>query len=124
MLMPSLFEPCGLPQMVAPIYGTLSVARATGGLYDTVRPLDPDTSRGNGFTFHDYDPGGLRWAIDRAMDFHALPAEVRWREVRRVMDESRREFSYDRVARQYMDRYEAMLARPLVNRTAAAACAV
>src|SRR5690606_37564686 len=101
-----------------------SVARATGGLYDTVRPLDVDASSGNGFTFWDYDPGGLRWAIDRAMDFLVLPAEVRWREIRRVMNESRREFSYDRVARQYMDRYEAMLARPLVNRKASVACAV
>ncbi len=115
MLMPSLFEPCGLPQMVAPIYGSLAVARDTGGIHDTVRRLDSGTSAGNGFPFNDYDPGGLRWAIDRAMEFFALPEEIRGREIRRVMAESKREFNHDQVARNYMDRYEAMLARPLVN---------
>lgn len=120
MLMPSLFEPCGLPQMVAPIYGALAVARATGGLYDTVLPLDVNASTGNGFRFDDYDSGGLRWAIDRAMEFFALPPETREREIRRVMIESKREFSHDQVARHYMDRYEAMLARPLLDHKAAA----
>lgn len=115
MLMPSLFEPCGLPQMVASIYGTLPVARATGGIADTVRPLDVEHSTGNGFLFEDYDPGGLRWGIDRAMEFFHSPWESREREIRRIMRESKREFSHDEVARQYMDRYELMLARPLLN---------
>jgi len=115
MLMPSLFEPCGLPQMVAPIYGTLAVARATGGLADTVHPLDVDASAGNGFRFEDYDSGGLRWAIDEAMKFFTQPWKIREREIRRIMRESKYEFSHHQVARNYMDRYEAMLARPLVN---------
>lgn len=115
MLMPSLFEPCGLPQMVAPIYGTLAVARATGGLADTVRPLEVDASAGNGFRFEDYDSGGLRWAIDEAMNFFTQPWKIREREIRRIMRESEYEFSHHQVARNYMDRYEAMLARPLVN---------
>lgn len=114
MMMPSLFEPCGLPQMVAPIYGTLAVARSTGGIHDTVRPLDVEGSVGNGFRFDHYDSAALRWGIDRAMDFHALPAGLRQRELRRIMIESKREFCHDEVARKYMDRYEAMLARPLV----------
>jgi len=115
LLMPSLFEPCGLPQMVAPIYGTLAVARATGGLADTVRTLDVSTSTGNGFRFEHYDSAGLRWAIDQAMEFYALPWKLREREIRRIMRESKLEFSHEQVARRYMDRYEAMLARPLVN---------
>jgi ADP-glucose type glycogen/starch synthase len=115
MMMPSLFEPCGLPQMVAPIYGTLAVGRATGGLYDTVRPLDLDASTGNGFRFEDYDSGGLRWGIDRAVEFFAQPACIREREIRRIMIESKREFSHEQVARHYMDQYEAVLARPLID---------
>ncbi len=115
LLMPSLFEPCGLPQMVAPIYGTLTVARATGGLADTVHPLNVAASVGNGFRFEHYDSAGLRWAIDQAMEFYALPWKVREREIRRIMRESKLEFCHDQVARRYMDRYEAMLARPLVN---------
>jgi starch synthase/alpha-amylase len=115
MMMPSLFEPCGLPQMVAPIYGTLAVGRATGGLYDTVRPLDLDASTGNGFRFEDYDSGGLRWGIDRAVEFFAQPACIREREIRRIMIESKREFSHEQVARHYMDQYEDVLARPLID---------
>lgn len=115
MLMPSLFEPCGLAQMVAPIYGTLAVARATGGLADTVHPLDAHASSGNGFLFEHYDSGGLRWGIDRAMDFFRMPWKLREREIRRIMRESKNEYSHARVARSYMDLYEAMLARPLVD---------
>ncbi len=121
MLMPSLFEPCGLPQMVAPIYGTLAVARATGGITNTVRPLDAHASTGNGFLFEHYDPDGLRWAIDRAMEFFAIPWKIREREIRRIMWESKHEFCHDQVARQYMELYEAMLARPLMAETQAPA---
>jgi ADP-glucose type glycogen/starch synthase len=115
MLMPSMFEPCGLPQMIAPIYGTLAVARGTGGIADTVRHLDVDASTGNGFRFEHYDSTGLRWAVDQAMAFFALPREIREREVRRIMQESKVEFSYEAAARNYMKLYEAMLARPLVE---------
>jgi glycogen synthase len=115
MLMPSLFEPCGLPQMTAPIYGSLPVVHSTGGLYDTVRVLDVKKSTGNGFRFDCYGSDGLRWAIDQAMAFHALSAEVREREISRVMVESVREFSHKEVARRYIDIYEQMLERPLVE---------
>ena len=85
MLLPSLFEPCGLPQMTAPLYGTLPVVHGTGGLYDTIRPMDVDKETGNGFRFDNYDPGALRWGIDRAMDFHALPTGTKDPQIRRVM---------------------------------------
>jgi glycogen synthase len=116
MLMPSLFEPCGLPQMTSPLYGSLPVVHSTGGLYDTVRPLDCENSTGNGFRFDHYNAGAFRWAIDQAMVFHALPAEVREREIRRIMIESALEFSHKEVARRYINIYEEMLARPLVEK--------
>lgn len=115
MVMPSLFEPCGLPQMIAPIYGSLPVVHATGGLYDTIQHLDLANSTGNGFRFDTYDPAGLAWAIDRAMDFHALPREQREPHIRRVMLESRANFNHAEVARNYIRIYEDMLARPLVD---------
>lgn len=115
MLMPSLFEPCGLPQMTAPLYGSLPVVHATGGLYDTIHQLDVGHSKGNGFRFDHYNSQALRWAIDQAMEFHALPAEVRERELARVMEESVREFSHKEVARRYIEIYEDMLERPLVE---------
>ena len=115
MLMPSLFEPCGLPQMTAPLYGSLPIVHSTGGLYDTVHPLDVETSKGNGFRFDNYNAPAFRWAIDQAMDFYALPQEIREREIRRVMIESEQEFSHKEVARRYINIYEEMLARPLVE---------
>jgi len=118
MLMPSLFEPCGLPQMTAPLYGSLPVVHGTGGLYDTIRPMDVENSTGNGFRFDNYDPQALRWGIDRAMEFDALPLETRDIQIRRVIRESAKEFSHEEVARRYIEIYEEMLARPLVEQEA------
>lgn len=115
-LMPSLFEPCGLPQMQAPIYGSLAVAHNTGGLHDTVDPLDWNASRGNGFVFDTYDSNGLFWAMDQAMAFHRQGRDVREREVRRIMEESLKRFSHKECAREYIALYEKMLDRPLVRR--------
>lgn len=118
MIMPSLFEPCGLPQMTAPLYGSLPVVHGTGGLYDTIRPMDVEAATGNGFRFDDYDANALRWAIDRAMEFHARPFEAKEPQIRRVMEESAKEFSHEEVARKYIEIYEEMLARPLVEKAA------
>lgn len=115
MLMPSLFEPCGLPQMTAPLYGSLPVVHGTGGLYDTVRPMDVENATGNGFRFNDYNPDALRWGIDEAMRFYSLPPEGKEPQIERVMRESAKEFSHEEVARKYIEIYEKMLARPLVE---------
>jgi starch synthase/alpha-amylase len=72
-LMPSRFEPCGLPQMIAPIYGSLPVAHDTGGIHDTIAHLNTEKNTGNGILFETYDSNGLLWAIDQAMNFYSLP---------------------------------------------------
>lgn len=54
-LMPSKFEPCGISQMIAQRYGTLPIARETGGLKDTVLPYNEYTGEGTGFTFTNYN---------------------------------------------------------------------
>jgi starch synthase len=54
-LMPSMFEPCGLAQMIALCYGTLPIVRATGGLKDTVWPYNEHTDEGNGFSFDNFN---------------------------------------------------------------------
>lgn len=112
--MPSLFEPCGLPQMQAPIYGSLAIAHNTGGLHDTVDMLDWGASKGNGFVFDTYDSGGLMWAMDKAMEFYMSPREIREREISRIMSESLTRFNHKECARQYIELYERMLDRPLV----------
>lgn len=115
MLMPSLFEPCGLPQMMSAIYGSLPIAHDTGGLSDTIENVDVGNSRGNGFLFETYDSGGLAWAIDRAMDFHRLDADTRRSQIARIMDESSRRFNHAVTAQAYIDIYQEMLHRPLVD---------
>lgn len=112
--MPSLFEPCGLPQMQAPIYGSLAIAHNTGGLHDTVDMLDWGASRGNGFVFDIYDSQGLMWAMDKAMEFYREPRELREREISRIMSESLTRFNHKECARRYIELYERMLDRPLV----------
>ncbi len=115
MLMPSRFEPCGLPQMAAPKYGCLPVVHDTGGLHDTVEELDIANSIGNGFVFKNYDSAGLLWAVDQAMRFWHLPAEVKAREIARIMRESAARFNHDVTAARYIEIYESMLHRPLVK---------
>jgi ADP-glucose type glycogen/starch synthase len=115
MFMPSRFEPCGLPQMISQIYGSLPVVHDTGGLHDTVSQLDVEADEGNGFLFETYDGGGLRWAVDQAMQYHALPQEKRDAVVSRVMTESSEQFTHQVTARNYIDIYESMLRRPLVS---------
>lgn len=115
MVMPSRFEPCGLPQMVSQIYGSLPIVHDTGGLHDTVGHLDVQGETGSGFVFKVFDSSGLRWAVDQAMEFHALPAEVRETAIGRVMAEAADTFTHDVTASRYIDIYESMLQRPLVN---------
>ena len=117
-LMPSLFEPCGLPPMVGALYGSLPVVRDTGGLHDCVETIDAARGTGNGVVFRDYDSGALAWAIDRAMDFAALPAGVRDANVSRVMTDAAARFNHAVCAKRYISLYEKMLNRPLVARTA------
>jgi starch synthase/alpha-amylase len=99
--------------MVGAIYGALPVVRDTGGLRDTVKHINVAENTGNGFVFETYDSNGLRWAMDRAMDFYKLPSDVRRRQVERVMIEAAQSFNFKVTARKYAELYERMLERPL-----------
>lgn len=69
-LMPSIFEPCGLSQLIALRYGTVPVVREVGGLKDTIVPFNPLTGEGNGFTFHDYNAHDCLFAIKNALTYY------------------------------------------------------
>ena len=69
-LMPSKSEPCGLSQLIAMRYGTVPVVRETGGLFDTVPPLNIETLEGRGFTFKGYNAHDMLGAIDRSIEFY------------------------------------------------------
>ena len=101
-LMPSRFEPCGLNQMYSLRYGTVPLVRATGGLRDTVRPVDEVTGEGTGFTFDAYSADALMATIRRALRTYQDPAM--WRRIQAAG--MREDFSWDAPARQYVDVYE------------------
>jgi len=113
-LMPSRFEPCGLPQMIGCLYGSLPVAHDTGGIHDTVEHLDIKSATGNGFLFEFFDAQGLSWAIDEAMRFYSLPIDVRESHIRRIMTQSTGRFNHTVTAEKYIALYEKMLRRQLV----------
>ncbi len=114
LFMPSKFEPCGLPQMIGPLYGTLPVAFDTGGIHDSVAHMAVDGGQGNGFLFVGHDGPGLRWAVDEAMTFWRRSDTFKGSEIQRVMEESKETFNHSRTADRYIDLYETMLKRPFV----------
>ena len=95
LLIPSRFEPCGLTQMIAMRYGTLPIARATGGLVDTIQH---DVT---GFLFEHAEPEGLLWATKVARD--AFDSSQHWRYM--GDQASQQDFSWARSAQRYSELY-------------------
>ena len=102
LLVPSLFEPCGLTQLIAMRYGTIPIVRETGGLKDTVLPYNMYINEGNGFTFDRYESGLLLDAVNRAKTLY-FTNRTGWDEmVQRDMD---KDVSWENSARQYRALY-------------------
>ncbi len=113
-LMPSLYEPCGLPQMEGMRFGTLPIVRATGGLKDSVQHLDVLHETGNGFVFNDFVPDALWWACTEAMKFYRCPLDLRNKTIRRVMHEGMENFNLEKTTLQYVKIYERLLGETLI----------
>ena len=99
-LMPSKSEPCGLSQMNAMRYGTVPVVNATGGLKDTVPPVDSSTNTGLGYTFQSYNGDDFWGAIDRCLGLYWHDQDG-WKDlIRRDMSA---DFSWKKPAEKYME---------------------
>lgn len=102
-LMPSLFEPCGLSQLMSLRYGTIPIVRETGGLKDTVQPYNEYESTGTGFSFKNYNA-------------HEMLATIRYakyifyqkkREWNKMVDRAMAaDFSWNVSARSYQEMYD------------------
>jgi starch synthase len=101
-LMPSLFEPCGLGQLIAMRYGSVPVVRATGGLADTV------TDGQTGYTFYHHSPGDFWHALERAIYVYRHDRDD-WRTIQ--LNGMTADFSWERSARGYEQLYEWAIAR-------------
>ena len=102
LLVPSLFEPCGLTQLIAMRYGTIPVVRETGGLKDTVEPYNQFTQQGNGFTFDRYEAGLLYDAVNRAKTVYFTD---RWHWDEMVQRDMAKDVSWESSAWQYRSLY-------------------
>ena len=107
LLVPSLFEPCGLTQLIAMRYGTVPIVRETGGLKDTVTPYRPEMGEGNGFTFDWYDAGKLLDAINDAKTAYFTD---RWNWDEMVKRNMARDVSWESSAKQYLALYASLIA--------------
>ncbi|MFT5904458.1 MAG: starch synthase [Cryomorphaceae bacterium] len=112
-LVPSSYEPCGLAQMIAALYGSLPVVHRTGGLSDTVTHIDADEYTGNGFVFEIFDSRGLRWAIDEAMQFYRSDLEWRSGQTARIMRESKQRFDPMATVESYLGIFERLAKCPI-----------
>jgi starch synthase len=105
LLMPSRYEPCGLSQMIAMHYGCVPIARATGGLSDTIKDA-ADSDDCTGFLFKKATSTTLGEAIQRALKM-VLHRPQRWQEI--CIHGMLQNFSWDRSAQQYLQCYRMLL---------------
>ena len=102
-LMPSLFEPCGLSQLMSLRYGTVPIVRETGGLKDTVAPYNEYEGTGTGFSFKNYNAhemlGTIRYAEHIYYD--------KKREWNKIVDRAMAvDFSWHVSAKKYQEMYD------------------
>ncbi|MBR4422126.1 MAG: glycogen synthase [Erysipelotrichaceae bacterium] len=106
LMMPSLFEPCGISQLISMRYGTLPFVRETGGLKDTVEPLNEYENTGTGFSFSNYSVEDLlrvfEYAYSQYYDHHD-----RWKMM--IRNAMKYDVSFAKSAREYEDLYRKVL---------------
>jgi starch synthase len=108
-IVPSIFEPCGLTQMIALKYGSIPIVRKTGGLADTIFDIDYSTKpieERNGYTFDFPDNVGIESALSRAIEcwFHE---QDKWRHL--MLNGMNIDFSWNKPCDKYLEIYKDLL---------------
>ena len=101
-VVPSIFEPCGLTQLIALKYGTTPIVRHTGGLADTIIDIDTPSASANGFCFDSPDDTSLNEAFCRALK-HLREPVVREEVMLRGMLQ---DFSWHKPCNRYISLYQ------------------
>lgn len=101
-LMPSLYEPCGIGQLISLRYGTIPIVRATGGLADTVEAFNPITGEGHGFLFQEYSPNSLLEAMEEAIACYQNPRH----RIKMISNAMKLDFSWSVSAGCYSEIYD------------------
>jgi len=111
-IVPSIFEPCGLTQMIALKYGTVPIVRRTGGLADTIFDIDNSTKpleERNGYTFDVANSAGLDSALDRAIQCWFDDPE-KWRNL--MINGMKIDFSWNHPSDLYLEIYKKLRDNP------------
>lgn len=101
-LMPSIFEPCGLSQMIAMRYSCVPIVRETGGLKDTVTPYNEFTGEGDGFGFKNISGEELLKTLEYAISIYK--DKFKWEKV--VKNAKTRDNNWDTSAKKYIELYK------------------
>ncbi len=104
-LMPSLFEPCGLSQMISLAFGTIPIVYKTGGLADTINEFDEKSGTGNGFLFDEYKKDAFIKEINKAA--HAFHQKDMHQKLIKNAFDSR--FTWEHSANKYIKEYQCLL---------------
>ncbi|MDA8137788.1 MAG: glycogen/starch synthase [Desulfobacteraceae bacterium] len=108
-LMPSKYEPCGYPQLIGPIYGSIPIAHDTGGLHDTIDPLLTLKNSGCGFPFKVFSRSDFLSAVESALAFYCISDEVKRLQIQRIMDQAlERQLKFS-LGRRYLSLYQQVL---------------
>ncbi len=105
-IVPSIFEPCGLTQLISMKYGTVPIVRKTGGLADTIVDVDDESrpfEERNGFVFEKATPKGFNTALDRAIGYW-FDEPLMWRKL--MLSGMHMDFSWKKPAQEYLALYE------------------
>ena len=103
-LMPSKYEPCGLNQLYSLRYGTIPIARRTGGLADTIRDLNSDSEQGTGLLFDELSGNEIEKQVAKAIEIYSKPDFNQVR--KRAMQQ---DFSWDSSCEEYIKVYEGLV---------------
>jgi len=104
-MMPSRYEPCGLSQMISMRYGCVPIARATGGLADTIKHVSRKIDDGTGFLFEKPYPSVFATILKRALRIYQ--DKKSWSQIQ--LNGMKIDFSWEKSAQKYIDIYHSMI---------------